>query len=133
MEDHRSKQMEVAAEIGHIAARLSLQFDEDQMWKEENEDMVYATEEIQDSFNEFYDDFDTIITKAFPEPKAYLLDAALVEKDELIPDNIAFEKEQFKAKAENAGTVYSVEGFVKEANKGDSSAINLSTHFLIID
>ena len=132
MEDNRSKQMELACDLAHIATREMKGISDDEMWfTDENEELRYK-ENVQDLFNEFYDSFDTHISHMFPEQRAYIIDGSLKYDniDELIPTANEFNKERFKTLAEEQGTVYSLEVFQQQFN---ALEINIDTDDLLID
>ena len=132
MEDNRSKQMEVASDLAHIATREHMNLSDDEMWVEKDGELHYD-ETVQNLFNSYYDDFDTVVSKIFTEKKAYYLDTEHIEGGTLIPNSPDFNVELFKSEAEAVGNILSLHKLTEELNKGELSSLNLSTHFLIID
>ncbi len=123
MEDNRSKQMELACDLAHIATREMKGISDDEMWfTDENEELRYK-ENVQDLFNEFYDSFDTHISHMFPEQRVYTLDVDMINTNDLLPTHIDFDKEKFKSVAEEQGNIYSLNEFQESFNFQDSNTV----------
>ena len=131
MENNRSLQMTIADECAYIATMEQLGLSEDEMYKEvENGHMVYATEEIQDTYNEYYVSFDTIVTKHLIEKKVYIVSSETSSNDKHTPGTSMFDAESFKAFAEKEGIVYSLKGFQESFNK---VLVNTDIDYILID
>jgi len=132
MQDHRGNQIEVSSECAHIATRTSMQLKEDNMWMKEsdNEDaaLIYK-DDVQDVYNDFYDEFDTIVTNVFEEPKVYFLHSDDMDNGGfLIPNNEQFDDKLFINNAEAKGNVLSLIKFQQQLNAGEFDIANNFIH-----